>query len=96
MALRVSAEKYKGLVGTGVALALRYRNNAKAMENSHETLRLLTLTEAAKLLHISTKTLQRMIRGGEIPALKVGGQWRLRESQLMYWIQSREGRASSE
>lgn len=60
------------------------------MERTNETLQLLTLTEAAQLLHVSTKTLQRMIRSGDLPALKVGGQWRLRESQLVNWIQSRE------
>ena len=62
------------------------------MERTNEALQLLTLTEAAQLLHVSTKTLQRMIRSGDLPALKVGGQWRLRESQLVNWIQSREGK----
>lgn len=60
------------------------------MENSLERLRLLTLPEAAELLHISTRTLQRMIRRNELPAFKVGGQWRLRESQLSRWIEGRE------
>ena len=61
------------------------------MEPDVDTLRLLTLSEAARLLQVSTETLQRMIRSGNLPALKVGGQWRLRESQLMLWIQTREG-----
>jgi excisionase family DNA binding protein len=65
------------------------------MEKTNESLQLLTLTEAAQLLHVSTKTLQRMIRSGDLPALKVGGQWRLRESQLISWIQSREGTSQS-
>ena len=62
------------------------------MEPNSESLRLLTLSEAAQVLHVSTKTLQRMIRSGDLPALKVGGQWRLRESQLIRWIESREDR----
>ena len=60
------------------------------MENDLDRLRLLTLPEAAELLHVSTRTLQRMIRRNELPALKVGGQWRVRESQLTKWIQGRE------
>jgi len=60
------------------------------MEKEAENLRLLTLSEAAELLHVSTRTLQRMIRRNDLPALKVGGQWRVRESQLAYWIQFRE------
>jgi excisionase family DNA binding protein len=60
------------------------------MDESQESLRLLTLPEAAALLHVSTRTVQRMIRRNELPAFKVGGQWRLRESQLTRWIQGRE------
>lgn len=60
------------------------------MNDSLEPLRLLTLPEAAELLHVSTRTLQRMIRRNELPALKVGGQWRVRESQLTRWIHGRE------
>ena len=61
------------------------------MEKDLESLRLLTLSEAAELLHVSTRTLQRMIRRNDLPAFKVGGQWRVRESQLAQWIQFREG-----
>lgn len=61
------------------------------MENPSDNLRLLTLSEAAELLHVSTRTLQRMIRKNDLPALKVGGQWRVRESQLAHWIKFREG-----
>jgi excisionase family DNA binding protein len=60
------------------------------MDQSIETVRLLTLAEAAELLHVSTRTVQRMIRAGNLPALKVGGQWRLRESQLRRWLLERE------
>ena len=56
-----------------------------------ENISLLTLSEAANLLQVSTRTLQRMIRKGELPAFKVGGQWRLRETQLRQWVESREG-----
>jgi excisionase family DNA binding protein len=55
-----------------------------------EDIRLLTLSEAASLLQVSTRTLQRMIRSGQMPALKVGGQWRLREIQLRHWIEEKE------
>ncbi|HEX9788935.1 MAG TPA: helix-turn-helix domain-containing protein [Candidatus Binatia bacterium] len=60
------------------------------MDQNLEPLRLLTLPEAAELLHVSTRTLQRMIRRRELPAFKVGGQWRVRETQLTQWIHGRE------
>jgi excisionase family DNA binding protein len=31
-----------------------------------------------------------MIRRKDLPAFKVGGQWRVRESQLIQWIERRE------
>jgi hypothetical protein len=31
-----------------------------------------------------------MIRNGQLPAFKVGGQWRLRETQLRQWVEDRE------
>jgi len=64
------------------------------MNDSIETLRLLTLSQAAKLLHVSIRTRHRMIHRHELPAFKVGGQWRLRESQLTEWIERREQSAS--
>ena len=60
------------------------------MDENLENIRLLTLSEAANLLQVSTRTLQRMIRNRELPAFKVGGQWRLRETQLRQWVENRE------
>ena len=60
------------------------------MDQKLENIRLLTLSEAADLLQVSTRTLQRMIRNGQLPAFKVGGQWRVRETQLRQWVENRE------
>jgi excisionase family DNA binding protein len=59
------------------------------MDQKLENIHLLTLSEAADLLQVSTRTLQRMIRSGQLPAFKVGGQWRVRETQLRQWIENR-------
>ena len=48
---------------------------------------LLTLNEAAELVNVSKRTLLRMIQRTQFPALKIGGQWRVRQSQLSKWIQ---------
>jgi len=60
------------------------------MEKQLENIRLLTLSEAAALLQVSTRTLQRMIRQRQLPAFTVGGQWRMRESQLGEWLDQKE------
>jgi excisionase family DNA binding protein len=58
----------------------------------HETnnIRLLTLAEAATILKISKRTLHRMIQHRDIPAFKVGGQWRILESRFHEWVQEEE------
>jgi excisionase family DNA binding protein len=58
--------------------------------NAFPELKLLTLSEAAAILQISKRTLLRMIQQGDVPAFKVGGQWRIRESQFRKWIELHE------
>jgi excisionase family DNA binding protein len=60
------------------------------MDEKIDSIRLLTLDEAAALLQVSKRTLHRMIKINELPAFKVGGQWRLRETQLRQWVEHRE------
>jgi excisionase family DNA binding protein len=60
------------------------------MDEKFDDIRLLTLDEAAALLQVSKRTLQRMIKISELPAFKVGGQWRLRETQLRQWVEHRQ------
>jgi excisionase family DNA binding protein len=48
--------------------------------------RLLNSTEAAALLRIHPKTLQRMARNGEIAGIQIGKLWRFRASVLNSWL----------
>ena len=47
---------------------------------------LLASDEAAQLLKIHPKTLQRMARRGEIPGVQIGRLWRFRRSELNAWV----------
>jgi excisionase family DNA binding protein len=49
---------------------------------------LLTSAEAANILRIHPKVLERKAKAGEIPALKVGKFWRYRSSDLESWVGS--------
>jgi excisionase family DNA binding protein len=62
----------------------------QAMNGEQMELRFLTLAEAAIILQVSKRTILRMIQKKEVPALKVGGQWRMRESQLRRWAEEKE------
>jgi excisionase family DNA binding protein len=53
-----------------------------------EPLRFLTLQETAQLLHVSSRTLQRLIRRKNLPAIRVGHQWRIRPAELANWLES--------
>jgi excisionase family DNA binding protein len=61
--------------------------SATEYESVFETL--LDSDEAAALLKIHPKTLQRMARRGEISGIQIGKLWRFRASVLNQWIKSR-------
>jgi excisionase family DNA binding protein len=52
---------------------------------------LLDSEEAAALLRIHPKTLQRHARSGEIVAVHVGKLWRFRASALNAWLEKMAG-----
>ena len=60
------------------------------MKKPDTAIRLLTLAEAAVILKISKRTLHRMIQHRQIPAFKVGGQWRILESRFQEWVEEEE------
>jgi excisionase family DNA binding protein len=52
---------------------------------------LLNSNEAADLLGIHPKTLQRMARQGEVVGIRIGRLWRFRASELNEWLQRISG-----
>ncbi|MBX6363503.1 MAG: PTS sugar transporter subunit IIA [Gemmatimonadetes bacterium] len=53
---------------------------------------LLTTRQLAEYLQLSERTIYRLLERGEIPALKVGGQWRFRKSAVDEWLDLQMGR----
>jgi excisionase family DNA binding protein len=43
---------------------------------------LLTVAEVAAVLRVSNMTVYRLIKAGDLPALRVGKNYRIRESEL--------------
>ncbi len=56
------------------------------METNFESL--LNSTQAADLLSIHPKTLQKMARAGQVPARRIGDLWRFRASDLDTWLRT--------
>jgi excisionase family DNA binding protein len=51
--------------------------------------RLLTVNEVADLLRVSRMTVYRMIKDGEMPAVRVGRGYRLREDDVDTYLSDR-------
>jgi len=43
---------------------------------------LLTISEAAALLRIHRKTMYKLVKSGEIYAVRLGGQWRIPREEI--------------
>ena len=50
---------------------------------------ILTIPEVAELLRIAEKTVYTLAQRAEIPAFKVGGQWRFSRGAIQAWISER-------
>jgi excisionase family DNA binding protein len=46
----------------------------------------LTTEEVLSCLKVNPRTIYRLIKTGELPAVRIGRQWRFRRSDLDAWI----------
>ena len=53
---------------------------------------LLTPSEVAEWLKVSTSTVRRMAERGELPGRRIGNQWRFGSAALLRWLE--EGTAA--
>ena len=56
---------------------------------------MLTIAEVAKYLKLHELTVRRLAREGELPAFKVGRQWRIKRDLLESWIETRSGKGGA-
>ena len=54
----------------------------------------LTTEEVLDYLHVSVRTVYRLIKAGKIPAVRAGRQWRFRKRDLDAWLASQTTAAS--
>lgn len=53
--------------------------------------RLLTTRELQELLQLDRVTIYRMVKDGELPAMRVGGQWRFSSDAIDSWLNGQKG-----
>lgn len=69
------------------------RDNRKMEYPRRERTQIMTPKEAAKYLGFHLVTIYRLLKKKEIPAVKIGGQWRFKKDVLDSWLVDRMGRA---
>jgi excisionase family DNA binding protein len=57
---------------------------------------IMSLPEASEFLGVHRNTLYKLIREGEVPALKLtkGGRWKFRRTELERWLEDRQARST--
>lgn len=63
---------------------LKDRNNPDIDEKA--SAQIMTPRQAADYLHLHPITIYRLIKKGELPGFRVGGQWRFKKDLLDDWI----------
>ena len=67
---------------------------AATSANEEEMSDMMTIAEVAKYLKLHELTVRRLAREGELPAFKVGRQWRIKRDLLEAWIEERSGQGT--
>lgn len=61
----------------------------------HEMEAFLTTEEVLSYLKITPRTIYRLIRCGELPAVRIGRQWRFRRADLDRWLERQRAFSAS-
>lgn len=59
------------------------------MAQSYARARFFTVAEVAQLMRVSTMTVYRLIKAGDLPAVRVGKSYRLREDDIDRYLSRR-------
>ena len=81
---RQHARRWKRFLNRTPALNPHCQVKEVVVSNSlqKKPVRLLTIPEVKDILRVSEKTVRRWITAGELPAAKLGNQWRIRPRDL--------------
>lgn len=68
------------------------KEEEKPIHPRRERTQIMTPKEAAKYLGFHLVTIYRLLKKHEIPAVKIGGQWRFKKDILDAWLVERMGK----
>lgn len=58
----------------------------------HRTPGFLTTEDVLGCLKVNARTVYRLIRSGELPAVRIGRQWRIRQTDFEAWLERQRPR----
>jgi excisionase family DNA binding protein len=69
--------------------ATRSRRMTKHVDVTYDIAKrkVLTIHEVSEYLRVSRQTIYRMLRRGDIPAFRIGGDWRFNIEDLGHWVE---------
>ncbi len=79
----------------GRILVLKARKHGAVLTSTMPLEHLLTVKEVAALLRVSTQTLYKMLENAEIPAVRVGSQWRFDKDRVKEWISNQASQTTT-
>ena len=74
---------------------MRSKGTLSDSKNKGQLLGFLTTEEVLGYLKVTPRTIYRLIRTGELPAVRVGRQWRFRRADLDNWLDRQRHSSSS-
>lgn len=60
--------------------------SSQAAINDRDALEVLNIQQTAAMLHVSTKTLQRLAAERKVPCQKIGREYRFSRTALLAWL----------
>lgn len=69
--------------------ALGYNRDSVAPDRSFREAQFVTVQEVAQLMRVSKMTVYRLIKQGDLPAVRIGRGYRLREEDVHSYLDSR-------
>jgi excisionase family DNA binding protein len=75
-------------MGNLVTLISKARDHDSPPVNQHAERAVYTVVEVAQLLSLSRGTAYALVRGGTIPALRLGGRWVIPRARFHTWLDS--------
>ena len=58
----------------------------RTLMRQSETKNVLTVAEVAEILRVHSTTIYRLVKRGELPGFKLGGNWRINRASLDLWL----------